>query len=160
MLVVVCGVAGSGKTTIGTLLAERLGVPYADADEFHPESNTRKMAAGQALTDEDRKPWLTAIAAWLDSHESGVVSCSGLKRRYRDFLRGDRASVRLVFLDVSQDEIEKRLTTRKGHFFPEKLAGSQFSALEPPTEDEPVLVVDGSLTPDEIVAAIIKALKP
>lgn len=156
------GVAGSGKTTIGTLLAERLGVSYADADDFHPEANRSKMAAGLPLTDADRRPWLYAIAKWLDSRianaESGVVSCSALKREYRDFLRAGRPSVRLVFLDVDPAVVAQRLAGRHGHFFPGALAGSQFDALEAPAEDEPIVVVDASRTPDEIVTNIIASL--
>ena len=162
MLVVVCGVAGSGKTTIGTLLATRLGVSYADADDFHSEDNRRKMAAGEPLSDADRTPWLAAIAAWLDDHiargAAGVVSCSALKREYRDYLRAGRPAVRLVFLDVEPAVIAARLSARLGHFFPDRLAGTQFDALEPPAPDEPVVVVDGSRPPADVVDAIVAAL--
>ncbi len=156
----VCGVAGSGKTTIGTLLAQRLGVPYADADEFHPESNRRKMAAGMPLTDVDRLPWLEAIAAWIDERvaagESGVTSCSALKRAYRDLLREGRPQVRLVFLDVDPEVIQERLRHRHGHFFPPDLARSQFAALDRPHEDErQVIMVDGNLPPDQVVDTIL-----
>jgi len=162
VLVVVCGVAGSGKTTIGTLLAQRLAVSYADADDFHSESNRRKMAAGLALSDADRRPWLAAIAAWLDariaSGEPGVVSCSALKREYRDLLREGRPSVRLVFLHVEPEVIARRLAARHGHFFPDALAASQFQALEAPAEDEPILLIDASPPPDAVVDAVIAAL--
>ncbi len=157
---VVCGVAGSGKTTIGTLLAKRLGAPYADADEFHPESNRHKMTAGTPLTDADRLPWLEAIGAWIDERvaaaETAVTSCSALKRAYRDVLRAGRPDVLLVFLDVDPQVIEERLRQRHGHFFPPGLARSQFAALDPPREGEPqVLIVDGNRTPGEIIDAII-----
>jgi gluconokinase len=160
VVIVVCGVAGSGKTTIGTLLAKRLEAPYADADEFHPESNRRKMAAGVPLTDVDRLPWLEAIAAWIDQRiaagETGVTSCSALKLAYRDVLREGRPQVRLVFLDVRLDEIERRLANRHGHFFPPRLAQSQFEALDAPRADEPqVIVVDGNPPPDQVVDAIL-----
>lgn len=162
MVVVVSGVAGSGKTSIGTLLARRLGVEYADADDFHPEANRRKMAAGEPLTDADRGPWLAAIGEWIDgrlaARESGVVSCSCLKRRYRDALRLDRQSARLVFLEVGEETIRERLTLRHGHFFPKMLAASQFEELEEPASDEPIVVVDGSLSKDEVVTQIIAAL--
>lgn len=150
--------AGSGKTTIGTLLAERLGLQYADADEFHTETSRRKMAAGEPLTDAERRPWLAAIAAWIDERlgagESGVVSCSALKREYRRLLHRGR----LVFLDVDPAVIRERLAHRVGHFFPADLAASQFEALDPPTPDENVLVVDGNQPPSQVVDEIVAGL--
>src|SRR5436190_17177984 len=105
-IVIVMGVSGSGKTTVGALLAGQLGWLYAEADDFHPRSNVEKMAAGHPLTDEDRWPWLEAIGRWIDArraaHESGVVTCSALKRSYRDMLRKDRPEVRVVYLDGSR----------------------------------------------------------
>src|SRR5439155_13588199 len=119
-VVVVTGVAGSGKTTVGAMLAGRLGWTYAEADDFHPEANVAKMAAGHPLTDDDRWPWLAAIGRWIDARraagEPAVVSCSGLKRTYRDVLRRGRPEVRLVFLDGSREFIARRLVARHGHF--------------------------------------------
>ncbi len=133
---ILAGVSGSGKTTVGRLLADRLGWPFADGDSFHPAANVAKMTAGIPLTDDDRWPWLAAIGAWMDARiaagGSGVVACSALKRRYRDVLRQGRPEVRLVFLDVSRDEDLARLRARSGHFFPARLMDSQFGDLEPP----------------------------
>jgi gluconokinase len=155
-------VSGSGKTTVGRLLAGRLGWPFADGDAFHPAANVAKMAAGIPLTDEDRWPWLAAIRAWMDSRiaagGSGVVACSALKRRYRDYLLQDRPQVRLVFLDVSRDEDLARLRARRGHFFPAGLLDSQFGDLEPPQPDEGALVLTARSSPDELVKAIISGL--
>jgi carbohydrate kinase (thermoresistant glucokinase family) len=157
MVLVVSGVAGSGKTTIGKMLAERLEVPYAEADDFHSEANRLRMAAGLPLSDEDRGPWLAAIRSWIDQRlaagESGVVTCSALRRVYRDQLA--QPAVRMVFLKVGWETIESRLVSRRGHFFPAALAASQFEALEEPGPDEDVLVVDGAQPPDEVVSQII-----
>ena len=159
---ILAGVSGSGKTTVGRLVADRMGWPFADGDSFHPAANVAKMAAGIPLTDDDRWPWLAAIGAWMDARiaagGSGVVACSALKRRYRDVLRGGRPEVRLVFLDVSRDEDLARLRARSGHFFPAKLLDSQFADLEPPAPDEGALVLAARETPDELVSAIISGL--
>jgi gluconokinase len=163
MILVVGGVSGSGKTTVGALLAGRLGWRFADADEFHPEANIAKMRSGIPLTDADRQPWLRAVAAWMDARiadgESAVVACSMLKRSYRDLLReGHQDRVLMVFLDVPRAELERRLTSRHGHFFPERLLASQLSALEPPAPDEGVVVVPvsggASETADQVLAAV------
>ena len=142
---ILAGVSGSGKTTVGRLLADRLGWPFADGDSFHPAASVAKMAAGIPLTDDDRWPWLAAIGAWMDARiaagGSGVVACSALKRRYRDVLRQGRPEVRLVFLDVSRDEDLARLRARSGHFFPAALMDSQFADLEPPEPAEGALVM-------------------
>ncbi len=140
MIVVVAGVAGSGKTTVGQLLAARLGWTFADGDSFHPAANVAKMRAGLPLTDADRTPWLAAMTSWMDdiiaSGQSAVLACSALKRRYRDELIGARDDTELVFLVISREEDEARLATRAGHFFHEPLLASQFATLELP-DDEP-----------------------
>jgi gluconokinase len=161
-VIVVMGVSGSGKSTVGKLLAARLHWPYAEADDFHPPDNIRKMAAGIALTDEDRRPWLAAISAWIDKQiaagEPGVVTCSALKRAYRDRLHGGRPEVQLVYLHGDRDLIAARLAARHGHFFRVELLDSQFAALEEPTPDEDVLVVPVTGTPEEVVEEIHKRL--
>jgi gluconokinase len=142
---VVMGVSGSGKSTIGALLAERLGWRYAEGDDFHPAANRTKMAAGVPLDDADRRPWLTAIGVWMDemtaAGQPGVVSCSALHRSYRDLLRAGRPNVSVIYLDADQDVIAARLAQRSGHFFPPKLLASQFRELEPPMPDEGALHV-------------------
>ena len=162
VIVIVSGVAGSGKTTVGTQLARRLGWRFADADGFHSAANVAKMQAGIPLTDEDRVPWLRAITSWMDDiearGESGVITCSALKRRYRDELLSGRAAATMVFLEVSKEDLVQRLTHRSGHFFPEKLLDSQLAAFEPPAPDERVLTLheDGgpAQTVDEIVTRL------
>jgi len=158
-VLVVMGVSGSGKTTVGSLLAGRLGWPYAEADDFHSEANVAKMAAGRPLTDEDRRPWLAAIAAWLDDriarHGAGVVTCSALKRAYRDVLR--RPEVGFVYLEGSQELIARRLAARHGHFFRAEMLASQFADLEPPAPDEAAVTVPIGGAPDAIVQAILDA---
>lgn len=157
-VILLMGVSGSGKSTIGAALSKRLGWPYADADEFHPPANVVKMSAGQPLTDEDRWPWLQAIATHIDAvRERGghvIVSCSALKRVYRDILIGARKDVRLVLLDGTKDEIFARMSARKDHFMPLSLLDSQFATLERPGADERPLVVSIDGTPEEIAARI------
>jgi gluconokinase len=160
MILIVAGVSGSGKTTVGALLAGRLGWQFADADAFHPAANVAKMRAGIALTDADRRPWLDAITAWTDERiardESAVVTCSALKRAYRDVLLGGRPQARMIFLSVDREEAARRLAARHGHFFPAGLLNSQFDALEPPQPGEPgVTVVPSGRDPVQTVAAII-----
>jgi gluconokinase len=158
---IVMGVAGTGKTTIGALLAGRLGWLYAEADDFHPPANVDKMAAGVPLTDVDREPWLDSIGRWIDARaeagEAGVVSCSGLKRAYRDRLRQGRPQVRVVFLEGSRELITRRLTARHGHFMRVEMLDSQFADLEPPQPDEDATEVSVEPSPNEIVDAILKA---
>jgi gluconokinase len=162
-VVVVMGVSGCGKSTIGALLARRLRWEFEDADWLHPAANVDKMHNGIALTDEDRRPWLEAVAAWIDntrrSGEHAVVACSALKRRYRDVLIGDRADVRLVFLKGDETLIARRIATRHEHFMPRTLLHSQFEALEEPGPDERPIVASIEPEPGEIVARILSALK-
>ena len=165
MILIVAGVSGSGKTTIGALLAGRLGWRFADADTFHVAAAIAKMRAGIPLTDADRWPWLRTIGAWMDERiadgESAVVTCSALKRAYRDALLGGRPEARMVFLTVPPDELDRRLAARHGHFFPEQLLGTQLAALEPPSADEPaVTVIASGHDPEDTVAAIIAIVRP
>lgn len=161
-VILIAGVSGSGKTTIGTLLAERLGWDYAEADAFHSQANIDKMSSGHALTDADRLPWLRSIAAWIDDRlrtdRPGVVTCSALKRRYRDILAGGRPEVAMVMLDGDRDTIAARLRARKGHFFSADLLDTQFADLELPDPDEDVFTTPIDGTPEEAVAHIIAAL--
>ena len=161
-VIVLMGVSGSGKSTIGAALSKELGWPYADADEFHPPANVAKMSAGQPLTDDDRWPWLKAIAAHIDGvrEEGGhaIVSCSALKRVYRDILVGARKDVRLVLLDGTREEIFARMSARKDHFMPLALLDSQFATLERPGADERPVIVSIVGTPEEVAAAILRGL--
>lgn len=156
------GVSGSGKSTVGGLLAERLGVPYADADSFHPPENIRKMSAGTPLDDADRRPWLDAIAAWLSqrAEHGGVVSCSALRRRYRDRLRAGGGRLFFLHLDGSEELIARRMEARRGHFMPRSLLRSQFEALEPLEADEHGEAVPVGGTPDEVAERALAALAP
>jgi len=161
-VVVVMGVSGCGKSTIASMLAHRLNWIYEDGDWFHPQSNVRKMHAGEPLTDEDRWPWLHGIAAWIDATRRvgnhGTVACSALKRAYRDILVGERTDVRIVYLKGEQDLIARRLAARDGHFMPPSLLDSQFAALEEPQPDEHPIVVSIVPHPREIVEEIVKRL--
>jgi carbohydrate kinase (thermoresistant glucokinase family) len=156
------GVSGSGKTTVGTLLARRLGWPFADADAFHPPENVARMRAGIALTDADRGPWLEAIARWIDAARAsgggGVVACSALKRRYRDRILGGRDDVRLVHLDGPYDLVARRMAERPHHYMPVTLLKSQFDALEKPGTGERALVLPIDAPPGDIVERIVAAL--
>jgi gluconokinase len=156
------GVSGSGKTTIARRLAEIKGWALIEGDSFHPPENVAKMAAGIPLTDEDRWPWLRAIAATIDAFrtrgESAVVACSALRRAYRDVLIGGRPDVRLVYLKGSRELIGERLKERKHHFMPPDLLESQFQTLEEPGPDENAIVVDVGGSPDEIVRVIMEQL--
>ncbi|MER5178005.1 gluconokinase [Streptomyces sp. NPDC002896] len=160
-VVVVMGVAGTGKTTIGPLLAARLGVPYAEGDDFHPESNIAKMSAGTPLTDDDRWPWLDAIGAWAHSRDGlgGVVSSSALKRSYRDRLRAAAPGIAFVHLSGDRELIEDRMSHREGHFMPTALLDSQFATLQPLEPDEAGVAVDVSGSPDEITDRAVEALR-
>lgn len=159
-VVVVMGVSGSGKSTVGGLLAQRLGVPYAEADDFHPPANIAKMSAGHPLDDTDREPWLDAIAAWVTERDGlgGVVSCSALRRRYRDTLRAAAPQLFFLHLDGPPELIAARLAARMQHFMPPGLLRSQLEALEPLDADEAgaVVTIDGG--PQQIVERAYAAL--
>ncbi|MHA6802605.1 gluconokinase [Salinifilum ghardaiensis] len=158
---VVMGVSGSGKSTVAQLLAHRLGWPLAEADEFHPEANIDKMAAGLPLTDEDRMPWLRSLRDWIARHSaeavSTIVTCSALKRSYRDVLRRSRADVRFVHLAGSAETVGRRLADRSGHFMPSSLLRSQFGDLEPLHPDEEGVTVDTARTPEDVVRRTLAA---
>jgi gluconokinase len=160
---VVMGVSGSGKSTIGETLAGRLGWRFADGDRFHPASNVAKMSAGQPLTDDDRRPWLQAIADEIDrvckAGQRLVVACSALKRAYREILLHGRNDVGIVFLDGTEALIANRLNQRKGHFMPPGLLASQFQTLEPPGPNERPITVSIDGTVEAIVDAIIRQMK-
>ncbi len=160
---ILMGVSGSGKTTIGEELARRLRWRYEDADTFHPASNVAKMSAGQPLTDEDRWPWLRAIADEIDravgAGERIVIGCSALRRVYRDLLVHGRDDIRIVYLDGTQALIAGRLGQRKGHFMPPGLLTSQFGTLEPPSADENPITVSIDAPVETIVDNILQQLK-
>ena len=162
MIVLVGGVAGCGKTTIGTALAARLRWVYADADDFHPPANIAKMRENIPLTDADRKPWLAAIEAWMDERiatgTNAVVGCSALKQRYRDELLRGRPEARMVYLDITRDLAHRRLVDRHGHFFTVDLMDDQFEELEEPSESEQLIVVSAAETPGRIVDEIVDRL--
>ncbi|WP_285724730.1 gluconokinase [Psychromicrobium xiongbiense] len=159
-VLIVMGVSGSGKSTVAALLAGQLRWDYLEGDDLHPAENVAKMAAGVPLTDEDRWPWLETIADWIRDHERsqspGVVTCSALKRRYRDVLR--LPNVKFVYLAGSHQEIADRLSARHGHFMPPALLDSQFAALEAPEDDEDALRVNISHSPAEEAAEITQKL--
>ncbi len=161
-VLVVMGVSGSGKTTVAALLAGRLGWEYADADEFHPPANVQKMHGGTPLTDEDRWPWLRAMAAWIDATRSigrhGVLACSALRHSYRAILIGDRPDVRLVYLQGDTALIADRQAGRHNHFMPASLVGSQFATLEEPGPEEHPLTVSVVPHPPAIVRTILESL--
>jgi gluconokinase len=159
-VVVVMGVAGSGKTTVARLLAQRLGWIFAEADDFHSAANVAKMSAGTPLTDEDRGPWLEAVRAWLDGCPGdAVITCSALRRRYRDVLRGAHSRVRFLHLAGSPETLRGRLAARAGHFMPVSLLESQLATLEPLEPDEDGVVVDVVADPPALVQQAIAALE-
>lgn len=158
------GVSGSGKTTVAKALAEHLGWRFQEGDALHPPENVTKMAAGTPLSDADRWPWLTAIAAvidgWRAAGVSGIVTCSALKRDYRQVLVGDRADVRLVYLAGSKALIAGRMAARTGHFMPAALLDSQLATLEPPGAEEHPIVMDIGPEPAVIVAELVRRVGP
>jgi carbohydrate kinase (thermoresistant glucokinase family) len=161
--IVVMGVAGAGKSTVGELLAARLDCPFRDADSFHPAANIAKMSRGEPLGDEDRWPWLQAIAAWIAEHRAAgttcVVTCSALKRVYRDTVTNKQSTdVRLVYLKGNFDLIDARLKARTGHFMPPGLLRSQFAALEEPRADEHAIAVSIDAAPEAIAARVMEKL--
>jgi gluconokinase len=160
LVAVIAGVAGSGKTTVGRLVASQLGWPFADGDAFHSSADIAKMRSGTPLTDEDRWPWLRAIAAWIGDHEAsgGVVACSALKRRYRDRLRAGHPTVRFAFLTAPAATVDERMRHRH-HFMPESLLASQLADVEPLGPDEPGGTVDASGTIEQTAAAVRALLR-
>ncbi|MFN8552191.1 MAG: gluconokinase [Candidatus Obscuribacterales bacterium] len=158
-VIIVMGVAGSGKTTVGQSLAQRLQWNFADADDYHPPANVTKMSAGQPLTDEDRKPWLSALSSmiqnWIATGQSTVLACSALRSSYRDILQTDNNSVALIYLKADFELFNKRLSGRSGHFMKATMLTSQFQTLEEP---EDVCTVDASKDPVEIVDEICRRL--
>jgi carbohydrate kinase (thermoresistant glucokinase family) len=162
LVIVLMGVAGSGKSTTGAALAKALGWPFRDADSFHPPANIAKMSQGLPLNDDDRAPWLAAIAQWIDERcalsEPGIVSCSALKRDYRQRIIGARHGVRLVYLKGDAVLIGRRLRARKHHFMPAALLESQLATLEEPRADEHPLIVSVALSPRRVVGTILERL--
>lgn len=162
-IVVVMGVAGSGKSTVGQRVAELLQVPFHEGDKFHPPANVAKMTGGTPLDDADRWPWLNAIAAEIDRTrdrgEAMVVACSALKRAYRDIIIGPRADVRLAYLRGARELIEQRIGGRRGHFMPPALVPSQFATLEEPLPAENAIVVDVRGEPELLATEIVARLR-
>ncbi|MEY9969006.1 gluconokinase [Streptacidiphilus sp. MAP12-16] len=160
--VVVMGVSGVGKTTVARLLATRLDLPYAEADDFHSPANIAKMTAGKPLDDADRLPWLEALGGWLtrlrEGGTGGVVTCSALKRSYRDILRAACPDVWFLHLVGSHDLVADRIGHRSGHFMPVSLLDSQFAVLEPLAQDERGIVLDVGPAPEQLVDAAVRAL--
>jgi carbohydrate kinase (thermoresistant glucokinase family) len=162
-ILIIMGVSGSGKSTVAGALAQSLGWTLAEGDDFHSPANIAKMHAGVPLNDDDRMPWLGAIAAWIDARRqaggTGIVTCSALKRAYRDLLAGGRPEVLFVYLKGSADVMSRHLAGREGHFMPASLLASQFETFEEPTAGEPVLTVDAARPVGEIVSEIEVRLK-
>ncbi|MFD9389278.1 gluconokinase [Streptomyces sp. NPDC060000] len=157
------GVSGSGKSTVGLLLAQRLGVPFLEADDVHPAANRAKMAAGHPLDDEDRRPWLLSVAEWIreatDAGQGGVVACSALKHAYRDVFRGADAGVWFLYLALDRAAADRRVAGRVDHFMPARLVDSQYAALEPLRSDESGLTVDAVADPQTIVDQAARAVR-
>jgi carbohydrate kinase (thermoresistant glucokinase family) len=162
VVLVLMGVSGSGKTTVAKLIADRLGWAFEEGDALHPQANVAKMAAGHPLDDDDRAPWLAKVADWIDARlaagQSGVITCSALKRKYRALIDRRGAGVEFVFLHGSRELIAARLATRQGHFMPSSLLASQFETLEEPAAGEPVVRVEIDGTPEAIADAVLATL--
>ncbi len=162
VVLVVMGVSGCGKSTVAALLAGQLGWPFEEGDALHPQANIEKMAADHPLTDDDRRPWLRKVAEWidqrLDAGDGGIITCSALKRAYRDALNRRGAGVVFVYLAGDKVTIKARLAVRQGHFMPPNLLDSQFADLEEPTSDEPAIRVDIGEAPSEIARHITERL--
>ncbi|ANN68084.1 gluconokinase [Bordetella bronchialis] len=162
VVLVLMGVSGCGKTTVAAILSGRLDWPFEEGDALHPQANIDKMHAGHPLTDEDRAPWLEKVAQWveqcLDAGENGLITCSALKRSYRDIINRRGQGVRFVYLAGSKQTIAARLAARHGHFMPPSLLDSQFDALQEPTPDEPAIRVDIGPAPSAIANTIIQTL--
>jgi gluconokinase len=162
MLVIVMGVSGSGKTTLAEALAQRLGWTFQEGDELHPRANVEKMSRGEPLTDDDRRPWLAAIGHWLDARvaagEGAVLTCSALRRAYRDLLREGRPSVRFCHVEVPEAVLRERLERRRGHYMPASLLPSQLATLEPLGDDEPGVTVSAEGDPADVLAEALGAL--
>lgn len=160
--IVVMGVSGSGKSTVAAELVQRLGWDFAEGDDFHPPANVAKMRAGQPLDDEDRWPWLRTIASWVGEHEaagkSAVVTCSALKRRYRDLLRDGHRSVWFAHVTADPELIRSRVEQRAGHYMPPSLLGSQLDALQDLEPDEPGAAVSGAESVRDIASQLLTAL--
>lgn len=161
-IIIVMGVSGSGKTTVAQGIARAMGWEFAEGDTFHPEANIAKMASGHPLSDEDRWPWLRAIGAWIEGHDrtdtSAVVTCSALRKVYRDLLRQGRPTVRFAHVTADPELIEDRMEHRQGHFMPASLLPSQLATLERLKSDEPGLVVSSAGKPDEVLHRALSAL--
>ncbi|WP_243056661.1 gluconokinase [Nocardioides sp. SR21] len=156
---VVMGVSGSGKSTVGAAIAQRLRVPFEDADDLHPPENIAKMSAGHALDDSDRYPWLEAVGQWLADHpDGGVMGCSALKRKYRDQLRSHVPGLQFLMLEGSREVIERRQASRAGHFMPASLLTSQFATLEPLEPDEHGVVLSVDQGVDQIVQGYVDVM--
>jgi gluconokinase len=160
VVLVLMGVSGSGKSTVAALLAGRLGWDFEEGDDLHPPANVAKMHAGHPLDDEDRKPWLAKVAEWITEHTEagrpGIITCSALKRSYRDVLRGEH--VVFVYMAGTQEEIGDRLAARHGHFMPSTLLDSQFATLEPPGPDERSITVETKAPSRDEAAEIVQLL--
>lgn len=158
-VVVVMGVSGSGKSTVGALLARELGVPFADADDYHAAQAKAKMAAGQPLDDADRAPWLSQLRGWLAEHPDGaVLACSALKRRYRDVLRTGVPGLWLLHLAGDPETVTARIAHRQQHYLPESLVASQYQALEPLEPDERGITVNLTDGPAHIIEQCVAAI--
>jgi gluconokinase len=162
-ILVIMGPPGTGKTTLGQALAARLGWPFADGDDLHPAANIAKLTSGTPLNDEDRAPWLAAIGAlmdtWATAGSGGVVTCSALKKRYRDGLRAGRAQMRLIYLEGDPETLRARVSARAGHFMPPELLADQLRVLEPPGVDEAPIVIEAEMQTAAQVETAIAALR-